>query len=55
MKDLNNQHVCVKEVFFCQIMSVSGHKKEETFLKYIRLSLEEKADEMADAASDGLL
>ena len=23
-----------------QIMSVSGHKKEETFLKYIRLSLD---------------
>ena len=37
-----------------QIMSVSGHKKEETFLKYIRLSLDEKADDVADAASDGL-
>ena len=37
-----------------QIMSVSGNKKEETFLKYIRLSLNEKADDVADAASDGL-
>ena len=35
-------------------MSVSGNKKEETFLKYIRLSLNEKADDVADAASDGL-
>lgn len=38
----------------CQIMSVSGHKKEDTFLKYIRLSLDEKADDVASAASDGL-
>ena len=37
-----------------QIMSVSGHKKETTFLKYIRLSLDEKADDVANAASDGL-
>ena len=37
-----------------QIMSVSGHKKEETFLKYIRLSLDEKADDVANAAADGL-
>lgn len=37
-----------------QIMSVSGHKKEETFLKYIRLSLDEKADDVASAAFDGL-
>lgn len=37
-----------------QIMSVSGHKKEETFLKYVRLSLDEKADYVAMAASDGL-
>ena len=37
-----------------QMMSVSGHKKEETFMKYIRLSLDEKADDVADAASDGL-
>ena len=37
-----------------QIMSVSGHKKEETFLKYIRLTLDEKADDVANAASDGL-
>ena len=37
-----------------QIMSVSGHKKEETFMKYIRLSLDEKADDVASAAYDGL-
>lgn len=37
-----------------QIMSVSGHKKEETFNKYIRLSLDEKADDVARAAYDGL-
>ena len=37
-----------------QIMSVSGHKKEETFMKYIRLTLDEKADDVANAASDGL-
>ena len=37
-----------------QMMSVSGHKKEETFLKYIRLSLDEKADDVASAAVDGL-
>ncbi|MCM1475002.1 MAG: site-specific integrase [Muribaculaceae bacterium] len=37
-----------------QIMSVSGHKKEDTFLKYVRLSLDEKADDVAMAAADGL-
>ena len=37
-----------------QIMNVSGHKKEETFMKYIRLSLDEKADEVASLAVDGL-
>ncbi|MCH5240308.1 MAG: tyrosine-type recombinase/integrase [Muribaculaceae bacterium] len=37
-----------------QIMSVSGHKKEETFNKYIRLSLDEKADDVASVAADGL-
>lgn len=37
-----------------QMMSVSGHKKEETFLKYIRLSLDEKADDVANAAADGI-
>ena len=37
-----------------QIMNISGHKKEETFLKYIRLSLDEKADDVVDAAYDGL-
>lgn len=37
-----------------QIMSVSDHKKEEPFLKYIRLSLDEKADDVANATTDGL-
>lgn len=37
-----------------QIMSVSGHVKEETFLKYVRLSLDERADEVVNAAADGL-
>ena len=31
-----------------------SNKKEETFLKYIRLSLDEKADDLASAAFDGL-
>ena len=35
-------------------MSISGHKKETTFLKYIRLSLDEKANDVAEAAYDGL-
>ena len=35
-------------------MSVSGHKKEETFNKYIRLTLDEKADDVASVAVDGL-
>ena len=30
-----------------------GYKKEETFLKYIRLLLDEKSDDVANAASDG--
>lgn len=37
-----------------QMMSVSGHKKEDTFKKYVRLSNDEKADEVARAAVDGL-
>lgn len=32
----------------------TSHMKEETFLKYIRLSLDEKADDVASAAFDGL-
>ena len=32
----------------------SGHKKEETCLRYIRLTLDEKADDVANAASVGL-
>ena len=37
-----------------QMMSVSGHKKEDTFKKYVRLSNDEKADDVARAAIDGL-
>ena len=37
-----------------QIMNISGHKKEETFMRYVRLSLDEKADEIANIAADGL-
>ena len=37
-----------------QIMRVSGHKKEETFLKYVRLSLDDKAEDVSNTASDGL-
>ena len=36
------------------MMSVSGHEKEKTFLKYIRLSLDEKVDNVSDATPDGL-
>ena len=37
-----------------QIMNISGHKKEETFMRYVRLSPDEKADEIANIATDGL-
>ncbi|MCH5234799.1 MAG: phage integrase SAM-like domain-containing protein [Muribaculaceae bacterium] len=37
-----------------QIMSVSGHKKKENLRKYLRLTLDEKADEVARVAADGL-
>lgn len=37
-----------------QMMHVSGHKKEKTFLSYIKLSLDEIADNVASASSDGL-
>ena len=30
------------------------YNKEETFLKYIGVALDEKADDLASAASDGL-
>lgn len=35
-------------------MNISGQKNEETFLKYISLSLDEKADDKVQAAADGL-
>jgi integrase len=37
-----------------QMMFVSGHKKEKTFYNYIKLSLEEYADNIASASTDGL-
>ena len=37
-----------------QMMSVSGHKTEAQFLKYVKLSLDEYADCVASAAADGL-
>ena len=37
-----------------QMMSVSGHKTETMFYKYVRLSLDEYADSVASAAVDGL-
>lgn len=37
-----------------QMMSISGHKTEATFYKYVRLSLDEYADNVASVACDGL-
>lgn len=37
-----------------QMMSISGHKTEAMFYKYVKLSLDEKADVLASAACDGL-
>lgn len=37
-----------------QMMSVSGHTKEETFFKYLKQSLDDDADSVAEAAQDGL-
>ena len=37
-----------------QMMSVSGHKTETQFYKYVKLSLDEYADSVASAAVDGL-
>ena len=36
------------------MMSVSDHTKEEAFMKYIRLFMNEKADDVTKAAADGL-
>ncbi len=36
------------------MMSVSGHKTETMFYKYVKLSLDEYADSVASAAVDGL-
>lgn len=37
-----------------QMMYVSGHKKEKTFYNYIKLSLDEYADNIASVSNDGL-
>lgn len=37
-----------------QMMSVSGHRTETMFYKYVKLSLDEYADSVASAAVDGL-
>ena len=37
------------------MMSVSGHKTEAQFLKYVKLSLDEYADCVASVAADGFL
>ncbi|MDE7459848.1 MAG: site-specific integrase [Paramuribaculum sp.] len=37
-----------------QIMSVSGHKDERTFKEYVKLSLDEKAEELFKSSKDGM-
>ncbi len=37
-----------------QMMSVSGHKDERTFLDYVKLSLDEKAEELFKLSADGM-
>ena len=37
-----------------QIMSVSGHKDERTFMDYVKLSLDEKAEELFKLSADGM-
>ena len=37
-----------------QMMSVSGHKTEKTFNDYIKLGLDEWADNIASSSKDGL-
>lgn len=37
-----------------QMMSVSGHKKESHFREYIKLSLDEFADDVSSSSADGL-
>lgn len=51
---------CIKNMYLSkkfsvqQMMSVSGHKTETMFYKYVKLSLDEYADSVASAAVDGL-
>lgn len=43
-----------KKFSVLQMMSISGHKTEAMFYKYVKLSLDEKADNVASVACDGL-
>lgn len=43
-----------KKYTILQMMSVSGHKSESMFFQYVKLSLDEYADSVASAATDGL-
>ena len=51
---ITNMYLSGKYTNIRQIMNISGHKKEETFMRYVRLSPDEKADEIANIATDGL-
>lgn len=46
--------VLSKKFTIQQMMSVSGHKTPEMFNRYVKLSLDEVADNVASAACDGL-
>ena len=54
------RRTAITNMFLCgnyttgQMMHVSGHKKEKTFYNYIKLSLDEFADNVASASADGL-
>ena len=48
-------NMCLSHKFTVpQMMSVSIHKTETMFYKYVKLSLDEYADSVASAAVDGL-
>lgn len=50
---ITNMFLCGKYTTI-QMMHVSGHKKEKTFYNYIKLSLDELADNVASASDDSL-
>ena len=43
-----------KKYSVAQMMSVSGHKDERTFRDYVKLSLDEFAEEVAKSSCDGM-